>query len=476
MEPEEQVTPHSIEEDDDVITMEEASYHPSAPSSELFDMRTTVDPSYIISLIRKLLPQNHGSPKELETGFAEKKNVVEAMDTYDEKQRLSRSAIDEAAWEECGCILWDLAVNKNHALFMVENLILEVLLATLTVSKSVRVTEIGLGILANIACHEVLGNHLVSTPGLIDIAVEKLFLDDSLCLCEAFRLFTLGLQGSDSVVWAKTLHSEHILSRILWIAENTLNPQLLEKSTGLLLAVVESQQEVSQFLLPQLMPLGLPDLLISLFACEMKHLSGEKTSDRYPVLDTILRVIEALSALDNYSKLISSNKELLQLIYDLLTLPDKVEVSSSCVTAVVLMANILTDEPDLTSVVSQDLPLLRGLLGLIPSVSNDLEARNALWSVLGRFLVCIQEDEMSPSSLHQYVAAFVEKYDIIQDDIIDHQFSSTEAASLSRINSILQWWIEVKENVKNDIIGVDGEEDEIVEKLRKCCEKRNSTG
>lgn len=43
------------------------------------------------------------------------------------------------------------------------------------------------------------------------------------------RLLTLGLQISESFTWAKELQAEHIVARILWIAENTLNPQLIEK-------------------------------------------------------------------------------------------------------------------------------------------------------------------------------------------------------------------------------------------------------
>lgn len=43
------------------------------------------------------------------------------------------------------------------------------------------------------------------------------------------RLLTLGLQGSEAITWAKALQPENVLSRILWVVENTLNPQLIEK-------------------------------------------------------------------------------------------------------------------------------------------------------------------------------------------------------------------------------------------------------
>lgn len=49
---------------------------------------------------------------------------------------------------------------------------------------------------------------------------------------------------------------------------------------------------------------------------------------RYPVLDIILRAIEALSVTDDHSHRISSNKELIGLVRDLVKLPDKMEVSA----------------------------------------------------------------------------------------------------------------------------------------------------
>lgn len=44
----------------------------------------------------------------------------------------------------------------------------------------------------------------------------------------------MGLQSSERSSWAKELQSEHNLSRILWIAENSLNAQLIEKVADIL--------------------------------------------------------------------------------------------------------------------------------------------------------------------------------------------------------------------------------------------------
>ncbi|KAL6967112.1 hypothetical protein U1Q18_032915 [Sarracenia purpurea var. burkii] len=185
-----------------------------------FDLSTTVDPGYIISLIRKLLPpdgrnRNRSSGVDASTpgstADGRKESVVllsqnsvlnecssemEVMDTIeliandggDNRSCEKQYSLDgDDAWEEYGCILWDLAASKTHAEFMVQNLILEVLLANLMIPQSVRVREIMLGIIGNLACHEVSRKHIASTNGLIEVIVDQLFSDDTPCLCEVFR-------------------------------------------------------------------------------------------------------------------------------------------------------------------------------------------------------------------------------------------------------------------------------------------------
>lgn len=129
---------------------------------QLFDISTTVDPSYIISLIRKLLPPSASSSINAhevdacdssiqgskaqgteEGALSESGNEVlnsqdneyEAMDTVTEfveidvqdvredrschQDKQDVTLAGEEAWEEYGCVLWDLAASKTHAELMV---------------------------------------------------------------------------------------------------------------------------------------------------------------------------------------------------------------------------------------------------------------------------------------------------------------------------------------------------------------------
>lgn len=77
--------------------------------------------------------------------------------------------------------------------------------------------------------------------------------------------------------------------------------------------------------------------------------------------------------------------------------------------------------------------LLAGLLDIFPFASDDLEARNALWNVIARIVVRIHETEMNSSSICHFVSVLVRKIDLIEDELLNQQFSDSrhEQKSLS---------------------------------------------
>ncbi|XP_070033653.1 uncharacterized protein [Nicotiana tomentosiformis] len=475
------------------------THHPPAPADELFDITTTVDPSYIISLIRKLLPANVKCG-EISLGYDAHDASTEGPKTENFVEQSVNGklyfqnkhedvAVGKEDWEESGCILWDLAASRTHAEFMVENFALEVLLATLMVSKSARITEISLGIIGNLACHDVSRRKITSTNGLIGTVLEQLFLDDAPCLCEACRLITLFLQSEESAFLVEALQSEHILCRVLWIIENTLNLQLLEKSISLLLAIAESKQDVATILLPPLIKLGLPRILVDLLSVEISKLIEERLPERYSFLDLILQTVEALSVMDEYSQEICSNKGLFQLLTQLIKLPDKADFANSCISASVLTANILTDAADLALEISQDLLFLQGLLDVFPFASDDIEARSAVWSILARLLIQIQKTEMSPSNLHQYVSVLTSKSEVVEDELLnydvddtseDHERSAKLTArsfALNGIVELLSRWRTLEGQVKGNLSmeGCYVNEGDVDKMLHYCYKCTNSS-
>lgn len=528
------------------------SHLPLAPPFELCDTSTTVDPSYIISLMRKLLPLDlekqpqkdenntnsiqvsqigsleqdltkdcNGMKKTMATkaldDYTSGRNLVDDFrdkceDPYNDKKHSSdanlnhgmnqefggeeRTGVSDTGktdislkndpWEDSGCILWDLSASETHADFMVSNLLLEVLLANLHVSKSVRVKEICLGIIGNVACHDVLSSAIVSTNGLLETVIQQLFLDDSTCLSELFRLFTVGLQGSKFISWTEVLLSEQVLLRILWIIGNTLNSVLLEKSIEFLITVINNQ-EVSNILLQPLIKLGLPSLVDSLLAGEISKLPDGNNQDRSSVNDLILGLVEALSATDSCPQVITSNSDVLSLVCSIVKLPDKLEVATSCVSAVVIIANLLVDEERLMLELSKDFSFLQGLLDILPFVSDDPQARNALWCTVARLLSRVIINDISISSLHEFASVFVGKSHLIEEDIEGHPMeeelvesvnpdahkSYATTSSLRRIACILEKWLIVGKtaNSEQDVAGDGNSFDSKLQRLLNNCHK-----
>ncbi|KAM0859901.1 hypothetical protein ACQ4PT_046869 [Festuca glaucescens] len=261
---------------------EDAPTHlPFAPTSEeLLDDTTTVDPSYTISLIRKLIPKGSNLVKE----FSDKQSS-----SSDDGESTLPEYKDQ--WEDCGCILWDLAASEPQAEHMIDNSVLEVLLENLRVADSSRVKEVCLGIMGNLACHESLVDAICLEKGLITTVVNQLFLDDVKCLSETFRLLAAALRCSASVSWAEVLLPDEILSRMLWIIGNTSNLTLLEKSIDFISTVIDAQDVIAALIEP-LLKVGLVDHVVGLLTTEIEKSSEEKL-DRYdlPFLEGLFDIL-----------------------------------------------------------------------------------------------------------------------------------------------------------------------------------------
>lgn len=90
-----------------------------------------------------------------------------------------------------------------------------------------------------------------------------------------------------------------------------------------------------------------------------------------------------------------------------------------------------------------DLSVLQGLFDILPLTSNQKEARSALWSVIMQLLVQIKESEMDKPKLHQYATVLASKFELIEEDLLDHQVimsdergSSTESKSNATVVAV----------------------------------------
>ncbi|GMH26920.1 hypothetical protein Nepgr_028763 [Nepenthes gracilis] len=138
----------------------------------------------------------------------------------------------EEAWEESGCLMYNLAAKQYPESLIGANLGLEVLLVDLGI--------ISLGILGNLVCPEALITQISFTRGLMETIIDQVLLNATTCLGEPCRVPTLGLQGSGCAVWASVLQPEHSFNRDLGISAPALNPQLVANGVSSPLYVFKS--------------------------------------------------------------------------------------------------------------------------------------------------------------------------------------------------------------------------------------------
>ncbi|GJP84660.1 hypothetical protein CLOP_g14706 [Closterium sp. NIES-67] len=302
------------------------------------------------------------------------------------------STIDpEGRREEAGCALWDLAASEEHAELMVGNHVLEVVLSVLaSPASSPRLKEICMGLLANLACHVAPAHSMAAAGGDTAHAMMHAVLavlmgeDDPPCLTETCRLLATVLRGADSEAWANVLASSapDSLPRVLWIAANTLHPQLLRKCTDLLLAMADSSHPASRVLLPPLLALPLLPTLSDLIASEMDRLE-EGSRDEDDILDSLLQVPEAISLAPGApSSLLASHPRILPLAVAIVASSPSHALPASAVTAAVLVANIIAEDSSLIPHLIAAPQFVPRLLALLPAVSDDPGARTAIWSLL----------------------------------------------------------------------------------------------
>ena len=130
--------------------------------------------------------------------------------------------------------------------------------------------EICLGILGNLACHPrpLSAMEALQDGALVRCVVQNhLFSNHPPTLTEACRTLSAGLHGEGAVRWVGALDTEEVVGRVMWMAANTQQPALLEKSTELLLAMVDAPS-----LLPLLLRLGFVELLTDILAAQVQAL------------------------------------------------------------------------------------------------------------------------------------------------------------------------------------------------------------
>eukprot|EP00850_Spirogloea_muscicola_P000675 SM000002S05755 [mRNA] locus=s2:2006254:2009336:+ [translate_table: standard] len=362
------------------------------------------------------------------SGGGEGLRISEAMGPADDDGSRA-AAVDEGLPEQAGCVLWDLASSDDHAAFLIENRILDVVLAVLKTDCSFRLREISLGILGNLACHPSSATAIAKSTDILQLVVEQLHVDDPPCLTETCRLLSAGLLSAEAGPWVSELNQDGALGRVLWIIANTNQSQLVEKCAELLMAMVDGKHKAHVTLSQPLLDLGIVENLTDLLNSEVTSSLNGSSCDGTLIIESILGVLEGLSVLDASAPRVAENDKLLDTLLRIIHCSDNQEIGPSAVGAAVLLANFLADRPDVKSKLRWDALLLDKLLIVLPGCGADMGARSAVWSILGALAqeyVRALTEHPRDSKLENLARTVAEKLDMLKEELDTHRDDITE--------------------------------------------------
>uniref|UniRef100_A0A0A9CUG3 Uncharacterized protein n=1 Tax=Arundo donax TaxID=35708 RepID=A0A0A9CUG3_ARUDO len=178
----------------------------------------------------------------------------------------------------------------------------------------------------------------------------------------------------------------------------------------------------------------------------------------------------------------SSSDQLIQVLHRIVKLPDKFEITSYCASAVIILANLSADGKHIVLMLSHDLPFLEDLFDILPLVSDDNQARNALWCILARLLVQAQGADMNSSSVEHFVSLLLRRFTVIKDDLESHRVDKEDLSAedaymkhgistiLRAISCVMERWIMEKTSLSEEDASLTENTIENARKLLSYCQ------
>eukprot|EP01119_Soliformovum_irregulare_P022171 TRINITY_DN7531_c0_g1_i1.p1 TRINITY_DN7531_c0_g1~~TRINITY_DN7531_c0_g1_i1.p1 ORF type:complete len:438 (+),score=91.27 TRINITY_DN7531_c0_g1_i1:82-1395(+) len=367
--------------------MEQPTHLPFAPPGKHTHSNSTIDKSHILECLIKLMPaeqQDSVQSMQQMRSFDTKQliemecDLSEVQLSEESKQTECKKSLEEEKIE-AGCCLWDLTLLPEQSTFLHEHHIIPLLIYNLNrfvpPLPSSRLCEICLGILANMASVEAINQELCKRKDLDSTMNYYLFHSkDPALLTELMRLLTVGVSmESTKQYWIHFTSKDKILRQILSIFRNTLNENLMERTSSLLHYVLYTSHQVlfkliDFSLIPAIIEVLTHDGVIGF------HLSAH-------IADLVLRLLEVCSLQSHYYKYLEENSEVAKNLVQCIckTIMDY-ESSSVISTATVVLANMGLEDPQLIQQFIQSRMVLKTLMDQIPTEDEELQA--GLWQLL----------------------------------------------------------------------------------------------
>ncbi|XP_077979146.1 protein saal1-like [Glandiceps talaboti] len=144
------------------------------------------------------------------------------------------------------CKLWDTSMNKDVAVFLHEWQTVDILISVIETTNAPRATEICVGILANMACHEELVLDLSKNPRLIKVVLALLECTDPPTLVETTRLIYSCVSHTQSAqYWLSAMKADiSIVNTICFVLQSSTNGDLIHNMSDLVDKLLDVDDEL----------------------------------------------------------------------------------------------------------------------------------------------------------------------------------------------------------------------------------------
>ncbi|XP_057377298.1 protein saal1-like isoform X2 [Daphnia carinata] len=132
------------------------------------------------------------------------------------------------------CLLWDMSADKEVAHCLFQHDILFLTKCVIDESVAPRLTEIGIGILANLSCQQKIGHEILLDSELLTSVVNLMSSEDSQTIIQIVRLLDNLIHYSKNKSCSMLLNDETLWISVAFILENSINEELLIRSAKFL--------------------------------------------------------------------------------------------------------------------------------------------------------------------------------------------------------------------------------------------------
>lgn len=210
----------SVEENGEAITEDDERLKGDAIGDTLYSE------SWILKTLMKLTEELPSYSKNHNNFETQESNAVE---------------LDESLETDL-CLLWDMSADKEVAHCLFQHDILSLAKCVIEESVAPRLTEIGIGILANLACQQKIGHEILLDSELLTGVVNLMSSEDSQTIIQIVRLLDNLIHYSDNKSYhysdnkscSSLLDDEALWMSVAFILENSLKEELLIGSAKLL--------------------------------------------------------------------------------------------------------------------------------------------------------------------------------------------------------------------------------------------------